>query len=201
MYYIWRESTGHDVWTHAEARNYLQLSDIGLDTITAKPVPINLPPLIVDIYSHGEPADFFLAGLVCIVSSKLRKLLLEQKVNAEFRAVQVYQLGKRYRRRKFYMLNILDVVDCFDYKKSKFRRTPKGIHNITRVAIDDTRANGHHLFIVGPLPSKIPNSQAIRDIIRCASEDLVTRITESGVSGVSFTTLQDRQKYPPPPMN
>ena len=66
-----------------------------------------MPNLIVYITTPGEPADFFFAGLVLIVSSKLRDLLAAFKVDAEFLPTKTFHMGREYSKDTFYFLNIL----------------------------------------------------------------------------------------------
>lgn len=198
MLLIWREETNPDIWTEAEATNYLELDELGLNISTCIPVPALLPPMIIDVKTSNEPADFFFAGLVFIASEELRAVLEDFKVHAQFLPVKMLRRGRRYTRKTFFFVNLLDVVDCFDYDRSKYRKTIKGVHEIKKLVLDDSRAIGHHLFKVGPLPSAKPNPQAIRDVIRCSSEELATHIHKAGLTGVVFTKPEDRQKYPPP---
>jgi hypothetical protein len=199
MVLIWRPDANPANFTVAEATNYIWMDARGFNPFICQPIPPSLPPLKIDIKSRREPADFFLGGPVMIVSAELRELLEEFDVKVEFAPVKITRFGKRYATKQFFYLNILEVVNCFDYKKSRYTRTPHGVHEIDPLVLSKSKAAGHHLFRLGPLPTAEPNPKAVRDFIVCASKKLAVRVEDSGLTGVAFTRPEDRRIFPPPP--
>jgi Immunity protein family (Imm11) len=193
---IWREDTGPGAWTKVDLTNYLELCDLGLELFRCAPFPQGLPDAKVEVVTPGEPADFFVAGPAWVVSDRMRELLESFRVAAEFIPVRLTWKGRAYQERRFYLVNLLDVVECFDYRRSRYKRTPRGVHEIEELVLDDAKAAGRHLFTVGPLPSPEPNPAAVRGVIRCASEELATAVLRAGMSGAEFTLPKDRQVRP-----
>ncbi|HVS39613.1 MAG TPA: DUF1629 domain-containing protein [Gemmataceae bacterium] len=199
MILIWRPDTNPDVWALASLTNYLDLCDKGLKANLAVPAPQPFPESTLEIETEAEPADFILAWSVFVVSKELRDCLEEFKVPAEYFQLRVIHKGKLYRKREYYFTNLLDVADCFDYEKSEYQRTPVGVTEIEKLVLDDSRATGHHLFILGPIGwAHSPNPKAVGDAIICASEELARRVLGLGLTGVVFSRPEHRRDYPPP---
>lgn len=199
MILVWRPDTNPDVWMLATVRNYLELCDVGLKPNLCVPAPQPFPSSTLEIETDGEPADFIWAGSLFVVSGQLRTILNDFHVNAEFFQLKVIHRGEIYREREFYFANLLDAVACFDYEKSECQTTPTGVVGIDKLVLDNSKAGGHHLFLVGPISwAATPNPKAIRDVIYAASEELVVCVTESGLSGAVFTKPENWRDYPPP---
>lgn len=199
MILVWRPATDPDVWTLANVTNYLDLCDQGLKPNLCVPAPQPFPSSTLEIETEGEPADFIWAGSLFVVSGQLRAILDNFQVNAEFFQLKVIHKGEIYQKREFYFANLLDAVACLDYEKSKYETTPFGVSEIAKLVLDDSKAAGRHLFLVGPIMSAVsPNPKAIRDVIYAASEELAVRVIESGLTGAVFTRPKDRRDYPPP---
>src|SRR5262249_12588141 len=138
MILLWRPDTNPGGWTDAQATNYLELGELGLDLYACQPVPPSLPALTIYIKSR-KPADFFWAGLVRIVSAELREVLESFPVKAEFLPVNASHAGRRYTKKTFYFVNILDVVECFDFERSRYKQTRKGVHEIEEAVLDESK--------------------------------------------------------------
>jgi hypothetical protein len=199
MILICRPDTNEGNWTFADAGNYLSLSDKGLILDMGVPVPTHMPPLRVKILTKGQIADSFCAGLAWIVSERFRDFFSAMGVKAEYVKVSIRVRGKPYNLQSYYLFNLLDIVDCFDYVNSRYKQTPNGVTTIKRLVIDEPKAAGHHLFLLGPIPTaKTPNPRAVIGNNRCASEELAIKVRESGLNGLAFTLPKDRNIYPPP---
>jgi hypothetical protein len=153
------------------------------------------------ITTDCEPADFFFAGPMFMVSEQMRTVLESFHVEVEFFEISTFHKGKPYGKKQFFFANILDCIECFDYDNSIYEATEYGVINIKKLVLQDSKAQGHHLFMVGPIRSANPNSKAVRSIIICASEELATRIVDSELTGVVFSKPEDWQSYPPPMWN
>jgi hypothetical protein len=199
---IWREDTDPEVWTLANLTNYLDLCELGLKANLCVPAPQPFPDSTLEIETEVEPADFMTAGPIFVVSGELRTILEEFNVRAEYFKLRAIHCGKDYQKKVFYFVNILEAVACLDYERSEYERTPMGVTGIEKLVFDASKAAGHHLFMLGPIGwGHSPNPKAIRDVIRCASDEFATRVLRSGLKGVVFTLPEHRQDYPPPAWN
>ena len=88
MILVWRVDTRNEVWTNGELKNYLELCELGLKVDLCVPVPQPFPNSTLVVSTRREPADFFFAGLVTVVSARLRAILEAFQVNAEFLALK-----------------------------------------------------------------------------------------------------------------
>lgn len=199
MILSWRVDPDDEVWTLARLTNYIELCEKGLKPNLCVPVPWPFPESTLEISTEGQPADFISAGSIFVVSEKLRAILGEFKVPAEYFQLRVMHNGKLYVKRKFYFANILDVVDCFDYERSVYEQTPMGVTGIDTLVLVDSKAAGHHLFRVGPIGwAHSPNPKAVGDVFECASEELARRVIASGTTGVYFSRPEHSRIYPAP---
>lgn len=200
MTLIWRsDSTSESEFTFAELTNYLDLCDEGMKVDVCVPFPKGMQIPVVASEAKGDPTDYFMAGFAFIVSQKRRTILEDMAVVAEYFQVELTHNGEAFSGSEFFMVNLLDSVECLDYEKSKYTCTPTGITEIEDLVIDNSQAIGHHLFMLGPIGwAHSPNSKAVREVICCASEELATRCITQGITGVAFTLPNDRNVYPPP---
>jgi hypothetical protein len=201
MTLIWREG----VWTDAYMDTYVDMQGLYANACAPAPKPFPESTIIVESPQHwpdgysvpeSEPCDYIAAGPIFTVSAELRAVLDEFRVNAEFLEVKVQLRGTPYTRRTYYFANILDAVECFDYDESIYETSDLGVDEIEHLALNDAKPAGHHLFMVGPC--SLGPSKAICAPIRCASEQLATRILELGLTGMVFTKPEDWRTYPAP---
>jgi|GEM_PF-2943102 len=194
MVLIWRDS---GKYTNGLITNFYELADLGLVPNLCLPTPERLPNILLDITTVGEPNDFFYAGNMFIISELLKEILSEFPIKIEFNELSVTQKGKPYLGKKFYYANILEEVCCFDFEKSKYEATNKGIDRVEDLVLNEAKCKDHHLFLVGPVPKiNQPNPKAIKEIFRCASEKLATKILKSAITGVSFVHPKHARAYP-----
>lgn len=194
MVLIWRDS---GKYIDAVVTNFQTLDGLGFEPNRCVPIPSNLPQISLNIETGGMPNDFFYSFNMFIVSETLKQLLSGFPIKVEFRELYVTQKGKPYHGHKFFYANVLDEVCCFDYENSKYEATEKGIKGIERLVLDESKCQGHHFFRVGPIPRKTNRSpKSIRGVIWCVSEELATKIHNSGITDVTFVRPEDARKHP-----
>ena len=199
MTLIWRQDTNPGDFVFAEFTNYLELCGQGLRVNRCVPVPAGLPAPTVVSKAKGSPTDFFFGGFALVASSRLRTLLEDVAIPAEYVRVQLTHNGQQVREPAFFLVNILEAVGCLDYTRSTYTTTPTGIVGIEDLIIDESRALGHHLFRLGPIGwAESPNPRAVGEVILCASEELARRCEAEGITGVVFSLPNERNVYPPP---
>jgi hypothetical protein len=100
----------------------------------------------------GKSLDFLYAlGGKLVVSEKVKLFLQQTKENTYYEFIDVHFENKKMK--PFYVLNILELVDGFDWKKSEYElfdelgpKDNKVIRNLIKMEIDDSLTNGRRLF-------------------------------------------------------
>ena len=110
--------------------------------------------MTLEVYSEYPPADYFEPGTVFTVSDRLKAMLEEFKVRAEFFPVRVAYEGRDYTERAFFFCNILDCVECLDLNRGEYTFWKKPgftdrVDAIKRLALDESKVAGHDLFRIG----------------------------------------------------
>lgn len=123
-------------------------------------------------------------------SSRLCNLLREFNVNAEYFEVTVLHKGKSIEDVRFFNVNPLEEVDCIDRNTSSFEmETAAGytdiISRINHLEIDETRATGHHFFLVAKCLARIV----------CVSDVLAKRIALEKITGVQVVPVSQWRRY------
>lgn len=180
----------------AEVENYVELTELGWCPDTCSPAPTPFPRSTLRVNGRAEPPDFFFAGPVIVVSSQLRDVLRRFDSTAEYLPLEVTS-GGRAADGEFCLVNILDWAECLDLEHSECKMTDHGAKGVRRLVIDEEATAGHHLFLVGQIPSRTPNRRAVRDIIRCASEELAEAVIDGGFTGLTFVRPEHHKTYPP----
>ena len=81
-----------------------------------------------------------------------------------------------------YVLNVINVVDCLDYEKSKIRRFSDGtVSEIDEFAFDYSKVSQHDIF---KIPEKIWSTVFVSDKFKATVE-------ENGLIGFKFTEVWD----------
>lgn len=203
MVLIWRPDSGSEhEFTFADFTNYLDLFDQGLKLNLCVPFPNDVETPQISSKSSGDPTDHFMASGAFVASHRLRTLFERINVVAEYLPIELIHNGIPYDSSEFFIVNLLDEIACLDYEASKYTPTPNGVTDIVDLVIDDGIAQGHPLFMLGPIRwGDRPNPMAVCEIVRCASKDLAIRCFNEKVTGVAFTLPNDRNAYPPPLWN
>ncbi len=184
-------------YVEADLTNYEELCECGFFADCGVPVPQSLPVPEVLIEDDSDPPDFFFAGNVKIVSDRLRSLLATFGSNTEFIRANVTAFGKRRTSRDYFILNVVDLVECFDYERSTYASSETGVSGIETLVLDEERAAGHDLFLVGPFAwGDECNPKAINNIIDCVSRRLAVAIIELGATGITFVLPSHWRDYP-----
>jgi hypothetical protein len=142
----------------------------------------SLKPATIELIEPDHPPDDYLwASGMFVVSDRLKQLMEQFSVHAEFLDVRILIAGAEYTDQKFYCCNILDAVDCFDHNRGEctFHESEgftDHIDKIAKLAIDETKASSYHLFVIAKGG----------EYITCASNSLVDAIQASGVTGIMF---------------
>ena len=195
MILIWRDG---GTLTMGRLVDYLELAESGMEPNLCLPVPRPFPKAKLEITTVEYPNDFFYAGPVFVVSEALKVVMERFPIRMEFLELEAWHCGQPFKDKNYYYGNNLDAVTCFDYDNSIYEMTDDGPEEISKLVLDESKALGHHFFIVGEVPGPMPNPKAMGPIIRCASSDLATEVLKSGVTGVVFTKPEDWQSYPAP---
>ena len=108
-------------------------------------------PLTVQVTSSHPPDDYFDASGIFVVSDRLRTLMREFGVVAEFLPLQLARDEEVVVDDEFFCCNILEAVECFDFSQGEctFHRVEgftDRIDKILHLAIDEEVASLHALF-------------------------------------------------------
>jgi hypothetical protein len=160
--------------------------DAGISVFDCMPVRGRFPDTALEITSSHAPSDFFEPGTIFTVSDRLKSLLEEFNVHAEFFPIRVIYEGKEYTERTFYFCNILDCIDGFDLARGDytFWENPGFIDRVDKIknlAIDEAKAAGHDLF-------RLTKGG---EYIVCASDRVANRIVERQLTGLRMVKPED----------
>ncbi|WP_254510900.1 imm11 family protein [Anatilimnocola floriformis] len=142
----------------------------------------------VEIRSRRLPPDWFCPSGMFVVSQRLKTLLEEWKVLAEFIEIQLVNSKKRpITSDGFFLCNILDAVDCFDFTRGKstlYDSPVKRIDRLKKLVIDEKKAASHNLF---RLATGV-------EALAFASDGLADAIIQRGMTGMRFIRPEDWPK-------
>lgn len=149
-------------------------------------VDMVFPPTNMLIDSGDSITDYIESGSRVVVSQQLRSVLEDIGVRADFWPLRTFIDEVEYSERVFYLCKILDRVDCFDYARGEctFHTKPGFTHRIdtiSRLAIDEDKAAGHHLFY-------LDNGAGY---ILCVSDELAERLVSSALTGMKIIAPED----------
>lgn len=139
------------------------------------------PATIVLIDPDHPPDDYLWASGMFVVSDRLKEVLEQFSVHAEFLDVRILFGREEYTDQKFYCCNILDAVDCFDHNRGECTFHDSDgftdhIDKIKKLAIDEEKASSYHLFCIAKGG----------EYIICASDALADAIRVAGLTGIMF---------------
>ena len=143
MSLIWRPDSGtEDEFTFAEFGNYLDLFEQGLKLNLCTPFPQNIETPEISSEGSGDPTDHFMASGAFVASERLRSIIEDFEVVAEYVPVELNHNGNRWDSSTFFLVNLLEAIACVDYEASSYATTPTGITNLENLVIDEAIANG-----------------------------------------------------------
>jgi hypothetical protein len=182
------------IWSHVvEEEEYTEARIVRLEEFESDfsvfhcmPVPGKFPNTTLELIWGYPPADFFEPGTVFTVSDRLKSVLEEFHVRAEFFPLRVIHRGGEYTERAFYFCNILDCVECLDLERGEYTfETKPGfadhVSKIRKLAIDETKAARHDLFRIAKGG----------ECIVCTSDRVASRIVERQLTGMKLVAPED----------
>ena len=180
---IWCQSANE----HTQARIVSEeWFESGFSVFDFKPARGQFSDLTLKITSARLPADFFEPGTMFVVSGRLKSVLEEFNVHAEFFPLRIIYRGREYTERTFYFCNILDCVECLDLARGKYTFWKKPgftdrVDKIRKLVIDEKKAAGHDLFRIAKGG----------EYIVCVSDRVASRIAEQQLTGVRLIEPKD----------
>ncbi len=166
-----------------------EFSVVNLDELIgiSQHVPIatdSFPKPVVQ-YESGVLNDYFRAGRMRIVSTRLRKEL-ERYTSGEVQYFDIVMLdkgGSPFEEGRFYMAHLGLEVDCFDFEKSDYDLRENGkIRIIRKPVLREEAIRGRHLFWIAKT-SQLPYWMV--------SEELATHLKSQDFKGICFKTLDE----------
>lgn len=123
------------------------------------------------------------ADIVSFSKNPLRPIFTQNAVNAlqELMKDSVEMLPVKHPKYDCYIINIVDVVDCLNYKGSKICRWG----TIEKYDIIEERVNGHHIFLVDIRERKTTS------LIPLVSDEFKQRVLSNGLKGLRFRLAWD----------
>src|SRR5688572_27520434 len=103
---IWCQSGASGEYTQARIISEEWFESDFCSVFDCKPVTEWFPNTTLEIISEHPPADFFDPGTMFTVSDRLKSLLEEFSVHAEFFPLHVLYEGTEFTERSFYYCNI-----------------------------------------------------------------------------------------------
>ncbi len=182
---LWRQSSREEYWTSGSPTEFLNVPWASGVPLTGR-FPLSAT---IEIDTDHEPDDFFRAPLF-VISERIKRILEEFNVFAEYFPLNIVYQGAPYTKREFYFANIIDHVDCFDFAKSVFTYHKKDSSiatGIESLVIDEAKTAGHHLFRIAK----------VSGVIVCVSDELAASIEAAHVTGVKFLPPAMLHLYPP----
>lgn len=139
------------------------------------------PRLELQLDQEGEAADFFESGPLLIISDKMKDILNGLGCAVELNDVDLIDVDGIPSKMAYYVVNILDSVECLDYEHSVYEMDEDYIDQIDTLVIDEEKAGNTHLL-------RLKNSY---DNIILASEELMKLCRGARVTGVQFVSPKD----------
>jgi hypothetical protein len=125
--------------------------------------------------------DYFEVGRFLIVSERLKNYLVKNDVNGQYLKVDLNKNGNKSEDENYYMFNLLDKVDCFDFKRSKYEgKAPDNIEAIDKLVLGEVK-NCPNMFVVEKV--YVPNY--------ILTENFKKVLENEKFSGMEFVKLKD----------
>ena len=176
---IWCEDFRDNVYTDAMMRDMERVPGgfmLGRSLIDHFPNDATM-----EIRSKRKPADFFWAGSFPVVSLRLKKLLDEFGVQAEYLRVKLVRRDDSLIPGDWFCFNVIEVADCFDRSQSKFKAEQDYAGDIEHLVINESACRGSPLVLA---KKTFPGLWIVRD-------DVADAIKAAGCDGVLFKRPED----------
>ncbi len=151
MYWIWETKPERDFCCEISDEykgGWQQATVIGPQLMSGKPLTIPFPGYVTkkldDQYHKGPPrppGDYLICGGHNIISARLRDLLEEQKVEAEYYPVEVK--AKHFETdQEYFYLRVIPYISCIDRENSEFTEFTEdmggGIDELNKLVINES---------------------------------------------------------------
>jgi hypothetical protein len=180
MVKIWKpDTTSWETYTLATFQDFTVVKDLKLTLHQS--LKERFPKVKINIESAHPPVDYFSCGTMELISEKLMNILTsESNIQAEFFPVEIIYNEQIYSQHKFFCINILDVVDCFDFQNSTYlideEIDDEYIESIDQLVLKPVNENEHQLFYVDRVDFSII----------CITEFLANKIVMAKCTGIKF---------------
>jgi len=121
---------------------------------------------------NAKVTDYIMGiGRFPIVSTRFKDIVSSLP---DSKYIQFIPCKSNYAKQKeeFWIMNVLELVDCFDWEKSEYIKKPRHINpnefwadDVTRVEMIDEKTNGRNIFRVRNFPTYIFISKHLESII------------------------------------
>lgn len=177
---IWCSDFRDSIYTDAFLMDGLRYSRI--DMMFGHSVQTDFPAdASIQVRSKRPPSDFFEAGSFPVVSARIRAILDDHKVVAEYMPVALRdQKGESFTG-SWFCFNVTAVADCLDREKSQFTRKGMWATGIKRVAIDENKCSSQPLVLAAKT----------NPYLLVVQDNLASEIIGAGCSGVVFRDQQN----------
>lgn len=167
------EALDHWVWQHypwgrewAEARGQDGLAGEYVHILRGEPVPKPWPKIRITKISPGELPDRLTGPIDPLVSERLAKLL-----TATAARIELIPVTLEGRRRKFYLLDVLEHVACLDEEHSTLRRNADGrVSKVFKLVLRGVPPGSPALFRVATFPAVTLVSRELRETMESECE-------------------------------
>lgn len=144
-----------------------------------------MPAPVVVVERADEQVDYLKRSLL-LVSDRMKELIESYGIPSQFVECDVKTHEGTAAECAYHYCNVLDEVDCFDPQLSKFHGD-RYVAEIEELVVKEERAEGHHLFLLGPrLKKGGDNRGRISSVIYCVSDILATDMLARGFTNVAF---------------
>lgn len=179
---IWRKSVSETDHTQAKIISD-EWFESGISVFDCAPLQGPFPDVVLQVRSGYPPNDFFEPGTLFTVSDRLKSVLCEFNIHAEFFPVRIIYKCKEYFEQTFYFCNILNCVDCFDLSQGEytFEARSGDVKDIRKLALNEEKILGHDLFRIAKGG----------EYIVCVSDRVATGIMEARLTGMRFVAPEE----------
>jgi hypothetical protein len=180
MTYILNRDVSDDGYTDANLMDAKKL--VGIRLCCGDSLVDRFPSGIrVVIDSPNEPNDFFVAGPMPIISEQTKQVLMQFSANVEYLHVDLSMHDGSKPKKSYYYPNILDVIDCLDWKASRYTKESKYATKIRSIVLHENNSNESPIFLI---------ERTIPYLI-CVQKEVGNALVEAGCKGIVFVSDSD----------
>jgi hypothetical protein len=135
----------------------------------------------INIESPNEPNDYFVAGHMPVISTRAKEIFVQNSANVEYLPIDLTLADGTKPKTPYFYPNILDIVDCLDWKASKYTKEKNYATKIKSIAFREDTSINSPLFLV---------ARAIPYII-CVTTDIGLALSKAGCQGINLVSAAD----------